>query len=190
MSVKDPGQNRRAWVAVVLAILVILVLTTALMPQGALAASNNCRAKHTVRSFDTLKSIAARYNAGVADIVTVNHIAKPYVIYVGQNLCIPQGSVPGNVPTYATLPAANFYPTVSARELHIRTENFPTNSTFYVKVSGARTGENKIGLLKIKNTGTVTRSFELPVGFRNSSRINVCLKNAMTDVNICRLVFY
>jgi murein DD-endopeptidase MepM/ murein hydrolase activator NlpD len=172
------------------AILIVLALVAMQLPQPALARTG-CKAIHTVRAGETLAAIADRYKVSVKDIVDVNHLASPYTIYVGQSLCIPQGSAPGNKPPYSQMVAANFYPAVRGNELNIRTENFPKNSSYYVKVTDPRKGlPIKIGMLKIKDNGAVSRNFPLPEFFRRTTRINVCLKNAVNDVNVCRLVFY
>ena len=45
----------------------------------------------TVKSGDTLSAIAARFGTTVADLVSVNNITNPNLIYVGQTLIIPDG---------------------------------------------------------------------------------------------------
>lgn len=49
---------------------------------------------YTVRSGDTLNSIAARFGVPVQELIRVNNIAYPYYIYVGQNLYIPVSTTP------------------------------------------------------------------------------------------------
>lgn len=46
--------------------------------------------KYTVKSGDTLYSIARKYNTTVAKIAAANKIPSPYIIYVGQVLVIPK----------------------------------------------------------------------------------------------------
>ena len=46
---------------------------------------------YTVKSGDTLSAIAARFGTTVADLVSVNNITNPNLIYVGQTLIIPDG---------------------------------------------------------------------------------------------------
>jgi len=48
---------------------------------------------YIVQAGDTLYSLARRYGVTVADLVAANHIANPDLIYVGQRLTIPGGSV-------------------------------------------------------------------------------------------------
>ncbi|MFT3711918.1 MAG: LysM peptidoglycan-binding domain-containing protein [Archangium sp.] len=55
---------------------------------------------YTIRSGDTLSSIAARYHTSVAALAQTNHISNPNVIYAGQSLQVPDGfsSTPAPAP--------------------------------------------------------------------------------------------
>ena len=55
-------------------------------------------ATYTIRSGDTLSSIASRYHTTVAALASTNHISNPNVIYAGQNITVPD--------SYSTTPAA------------------------------------------------------------------------------------
>lgn len=44
---------------------------------------------YVVRVGDTLNSIAARFGVSVAELIRVNRLAPPYIIYPGQTLYIP-----------------------------------------------------------------------------------------------------
>ena len=46
---------------------------------------------YTIRSGDTLSSIASRYQTSVAALARANSIANPNVIYAGRTLEIPDG---------------------------------------------------------------------------------------------------
>ncbi|WP_400164051.1 LysM peptidoglycan-binding domain-containing protein [Brevibacillus sp. TJ4] len=55
---------------------------------------------YTVRSGDTLSSIAARFGISVQDLIRANNIPYPYYIYVGQILYVPIATpTPAPVPT-------------------------------------------------------------------------------------------
>ncbi|MCP4358798.1 MAG: LysM peptidoglycan-binding domain-containing protein [Chloroflexi bacterium] len=62
--------------------------------------------QYTVRWGDTLYSIARRHNTTVNDIVAINNIPNPNLIYVGQVIEIPDGSnpPPTSPPTTAVPP--------------------------------------------------------------------------------------
>jgi len=47
---------------------------------------------HTVREGDTLRAIAQAYGVSVEDLVAVNGLADPNLLYVGQTLIMPDGS--------------------------------------------------------------------------------------------------
>ncbi|MDX2162177.1 MAG: LysM peptidoglycan-binding domain-containing protein [bacterium] len=54
---------------------------------------------HTVRSGETLATIASRYNTTVRDLIAANpRITNPNVIYLGQEIVIPPGSTVANTP--------------------------------------------------------------------------------------------
>lgn len=44
---------------------------------------------YVVRAGDTLNSIAARFGVSVAELIRINRLAPPYIIYPGQTLYIP-----------------------------------------------------------------------------------------------------
>ncbi len=48
-----------------------------------------CRATYVVQSGDTLYRIATRYGLQYDDLGRANNISSPWIIYVGQSLCIP-----------------------------------------------------------------------------------------------------
>ena len=48
-----------------------------------------CRATYIVQSGDTLYRIATRYGIKYEELGRVNQISSPWIIYVGQSLCIP-----------------------------------------------------------------------------------------------------
>ncbi len=54
-------------------------------------------ATYTIRSGDTLSSIAAKYKTTVAKLASANHISNPNKIYAGQKLTVPD--------SYSTTPA-------------------------------------------------------------------------------------
>lgn len=48
-----------------------------------------CRATYVVQSGDTLYRIGIRFGVRYEELGRVNHISSPWIIYVGQSLCIP-----------------------------------------------------------------------------------------------------
>lgn len=67
-----------------------------------------------VQAGDSLGAIANRYEVSVADILSVNDLADPDTLYVGQRLNIPVGPLPTNTPFIPT-PTISPSPTVTPR---------------------------------------------------------------------------
>ncbi|MFZ0546650.1 MAG: LysM peptidoglycan-binding domain-containing protein [Candidatus Promineifilaceae bacterium] len=62
---------------------------------------------YTVQSGDTLSSIAVRFGTTVAELVALNNISNPNLIYVGQVLQLPGGSTGGTPPPPPPPPTGN-----------------------------------------------------------------------------------
>lgn len=180
-----------------LVLFLALAVVLAALPASAQAAPversrKDCAGYHTVKSGETLEKIARRYEMKWRAIAEANRIEEPYQLYVGQSLCIPKSdknvSSKGKVPKVV---AGDFRVILLTNSIQIRTTDFPTRNSFYVKVDDARVeGFNwtKIGILRIKKRGSVTAEFLLPKEMKGKS-LNVCLKNGTTDAVACRLVY-
>lgn len=59
---------------------------------------------YTVRSGDTLNSIARRFNIPLISLINSNNLAAPYTIYIGQQLSMPPG-----VTTYVVKPGESIF---------------------------------------------------------------------------------
>jgi murein DD-endopeptidase MepM/ murein hydrolase activator NlpD len=57
---------------------------------GPAAAASEAAARYTVRSGETLSAIARRHDVGVGALAQANGIRKPYRVYAGQKLRIPE----------------------------------------------------------------------------------------------------
>lgn len=172
--------------------MLICSLALALLFAAALPASpaqaSACRASISVRPGDTLGAIAQKFNVAIKDLTSANRLYAPsYTIYVGQKLCIPAeaGALAG-VPAYANALAADFSARNSGGALEIKTSNFPKNNSYYVKVSGGGAQNEKIGLLNTGAGGTKLLKLALEANLAKAAKLTVCLKNNMTDANICR----
>lgn len=171
---------------ILLAILFALVFSS-LPASPALAGA--CRASHTVRSGETLKSIATRYDVSIDELTKANRLYAPhYTIYVLQTLCIPSGAKPfTSAPSYANSPAADFTARIQNNSLVISTTNFPKTSGYYVKAGPVGTRPStKIGLFNTAKGGSLRFNFALPDKLSKPDAVTVCLKNNVTDANICR----
>lgn len=59
---------------------------------------------YTIRSGDTLNSIARRFNIPLISLINSNNLASPYTIYIGQQLSMPPG-----VTTYVVKPGESIF---------------------------------------------------------------------------------
>jgi len=178
-----------------IAILMLLAQLLAVLPAPVLAAtSTTCKAWHIVTKDDTLNNIAKFYNIYLTSLLKANSLVNPYTLYVQQKLCIPSKAAvfdaKAKVPTYATRLASDFSVSRKNDQLTISTKNFPKNNTFYVKVYDlSKPGTfTKIGLFKSGDKTNESRKFTLTNKLRKINTMQVCLKNSLTDANICRPV--
>ncbi|MEJ2304854.1 MAG: LysM peptidoglycan-binding domain-containing protein [Anaerolineales bacterium] len=173
------------------ALLVLAVLVTAL-PQPSLAATDeSCRSTYTVKSGDYLSRIADDFDVSLSDLANANDLKSPYMIYIGQQLCIPGKSSSGSSGSTGSTGAgskASISVSKSKDTITITTSNFPTKNSYYVKVDNARDNKlewSKVGVLNTGKESSVKASFKLPDALKNASSLNVCLKNIYTDVMVC-----
>lgn len=196
---------RRLAAGTISALLVLAFLFSAL-PQAAIAAppaadDASCAKNYTVVAGDTLSAISAKYDVSVAEIATANNLKEPYTLSVGQELCIPGAAAATSTATSESSGSSSTTSsgkgpsmTLSVDEsgmLTIVTKNFPTKSNYYVKVAPSGRGNlkySKIGFLRTKKEGAVSKIFKLPKDFRKVPALSVCVKNARTDDQLCQKV--
>lgn len=173
-----------------LGLLIVMAIILASLPQFADAATDaTCKATYTVKSGDYLTKIANEYDVTWLDIAEANDLKSPYVLFVGQKLCIPgkstSGSTGGNTTSSGS---ASFTAVKSQNSLTITTSNFPTKSFYYIKVDDPRDKRiewNKVGTLSTGKETSVKKTVNLPADFKNATSVLVCLKNIYSDAQIC-----
>lgn len=87
---------------------------------------------YTVRSGDTLSGIAARYGTTAAALASLNGIANPNLIYVGQVLRIGGGSAPAPAPA----PAGATYTVKAGDTLSAIAQRYGTNYQTLAAING------------------------------------------------------
>ena len=173
-------------------IAILLVLTTlmAFPPQPAQAA---CAFKYTVQSGDSLYGIANRFSVTFDDLVEANKLTTPYLIYVGQVLCMPKGAIkPVTTPIPGTTPSASGkkVPVVAGVYLGsitwVGVSNFPRDRIYYVNAYPAEKEywsyqPYKVGMISTDKNGQFGAWFHLPpqIGFQYT--ITICVKDVITD---------
>jgi len=191
------GKPKGRTVAIV-SILIVAALLLSVLPQFTQPASAaTCSKKHTVVSGDTLSSIAAKYNTTVQVLAQLNDLKEPYVLSVGQVICLPANATaatatpkPGSTSSKAKY-NYDMSVTRSGKRITLKVASFPPNSNFIV-----RTGESlrfpgwqKIGKLKTNKNGAGEATYGLPDGVRFVPSYYICLKNQITDKVSCKKFF-
>ncbi len=174
----------------VISLLVVLSLFLAFLPAEPVAAGK-CKFKHKVKAGETLISIAELYQYDWKLIAEANDLKEPYVLTVGQVLCIPGGTKPSGTTSSTTVAAgdkktATLTAGPSYRHVYIKAENFPKYIVYYVQVRV----ENdpvpyKVGRLRINKQGFYEGWFHIPLYVDQTPKMVACLKNAWTDKLSC-----
>lgn len=184
----------KSGLAKVLVAFIILALLFSSFPAPAQAApAVKCADKYYVVSGDTLNKIANLYGLDWQAIIDANNLTEPYVLLIGQRLCIPKADkdnrVKNNKDKAGNAKPVSFYWTRSASKLTIKTNNFAKQNSFYVKAddfSQAGIQWYKLGVLRIKKDGTVSMTYDLPKDLRKATQLTVCLKNIYYDSIACK----
>ncbi len=192
----SPQQKRTiTWLSRGLGILLILSLLAALLPLNVLAApaaATKCTTTYEVKRGDTLAKIGNRFGYAPNQIVYVNKSwVKPYTIYVGQRICIPEKKskdAPKLDSKYANAAAAHFVAGRTVDSVLIYTYTYP-KTTVIVRVANAGDPNRKfysVGTINIASIGN-NRSikFKLPSALKNARQLQVCLKDRTTSYLQC-----
>jgi LysM repeat protein len=176
-----------------LSILMVMALLAVSLPLQKASAQTTCSTYHTVVSGETLSSIATQYNTTVAAIAEANDLKEPYVIFVGQRLCIPGSAVaPTATGTSGTTTPTG--PTIKVESLPgfywvtVGISGFPAKTSYYVRLTNGPTGMNnpiKLGTVRTDKAGAATRTFIVPRSYWETDFARVCVKNPLTDQVYC-----
>ena len=174
--------------------LLILSLTAVSLPQPARAAT--CAKAYTVKSGDTLSKIAFDYGVTVEAIAAENNLKSPYLIVIGQALCLPSSSSSGTSTSTSSSTTGTSTSTQKnqitvvdiSKRIFLELSNFPKKTVYYVKVNdGGRRNYvwYRLGTVQTNISGAAQVSFKMPDKMRDKSTVAVCLKNAITDAVYC-----
>lgn len=180
----------------IVGILIIAALLVSVLPQFTqVASAQTCSKKYTVVSGDTLSSIAAKYNTTVQVLADLNDLTAPYVLSVGQVICLPSTAKeitatpkPGSSST--SKPKYEMSVSRDGTRITLKVASFPANSNFHVRAGEymKRSGWTRIGKMKTNKSGSGEAIYGLPQGLRRSPTYFICLKNQVTDKLVCTKV--
>jgi len=184
---------------ILLSLALIVSLFLSAWPAGiqtaqAAAEKPKCKITYTVKSGDTLNSIAKKYNVNVKVLVDSNPLGEKKWIYIQQPLCIPVTSktYQKDVPGWTNNVAGDFTAKRVGKNVVITSTNFPKNNTYFVKIDKQiiqSQAMKKIGTFQTGEKKTTKLSYLIPNPLRVGSQLYICLKeNAQTRNNICRPV--
>ncbi|HEX7973330.1 MAG TPA: LysM peptidoglycan-binding domain-containing protein [Anaerolineales bacterium] len=179
-------------------IILVLAVFASVLPQPALAApaAVGCAKNYTVLSGDTLSKIAFNNNVAVADLAAANNLKDPFVLQVGQVLCIP-GTAAATTSTSSTSSSssASNKPSVTAAteatRITITINNFPGKTTYYLRIKDSfpRVYDwRRLGRVRTNKDGSTQATFQMPKEMRILDSISICLKNVVSDDVICKTV--
>ncbi|MFM8321408.1 MAG: LysM peptidoglycan-binding domain-containing protein [Chloroflexota bacterium] len=185
----DQKQARlRPTVVIVCLMLAVSLLVSALPTMQASAVT--CKFKHTVVAGDTLMYVANLYQADWNEIAQANNLQPPYAIAVGQVLCIPEGTKPGNSGTSTDTKKGKKEATLDVvsqmNHIYVSVENFANKTPYYVRVFNRTTGVSyRIGNFTTNKEGDWAGWFKVPGYMPRTVDMGVCVKNTWTDAVSC-----
>ena len=170
----------------------VLAMLMGALPGAALAAApaQSCSVNYTVKSGDTLSSIAASYSVNWQDVASANNLNSPYVLTIGQSLCIPGATTTSTSSTSTTTTTASkgFTIATQGNRLIITVTKFSKKGIYYARANDGSRDNNiwvRLGRLRVDKNVNGKVSFQLSKGLRNTTELAVCLKNVKNDYVSC-----
>lgn len=159
-------------------------------PVAASPAAQSCSTTYTVKAGDTLSGIAFKFDVSQESIIAANGLKEPYVLQIDQKICIPGTTSTTTTTTTTASKAPTFTVKFDGPYLDITTSNFPTQTSYYVRVGVPGrfwydTTWYKLGTFTTKKTGPTEKAFRLVKDLRGQILI-VCVKNALDDAVLCK----
>lgn len=160
--------------------LAVFILAVMIFPamQPALAAT--CTQYHTVKRGENLYRIGLQYGVSWKVLAENNDLDNPRIIYPGQKLCVSTSGSPANPPVKAEIPTFVILSVVRDQSVTIKTNNFPANDTFVVRMGEMGTrGVNgiKVDQISSGSGGELTLTFNIPASLQGSRQIAIRLES-------------
>lgn len=174
-----------------LAVLLLLSLLAALLPLGigAAATDTKCARYYEVNKNSTLDKIGSAFGFSGEQIAYTNELPKPFTIYVGQRLCIPEKkdkSLPNAYKSInGTVRAAYFVAGLTSdNKVLIHPYSYPVTTVFIkVRSTGTNPGKwYKVSTLNISSSGNgKTYTYKVPKDLEGRRDLQICLKDRTTS---------
>jgi LysM repeat protein len=171
----------------ILIILVVAGLLAAMLPASIVSAAK-CDTPYAVKRGDTLASIGKNFGFAANQIVQASKLGKPYTIYVGQTLCIPESKDKNAVKVdskYTSLPAAYFTASRSGDSVVVYTFTYPKTTVLIKAASAPNTARNFSNIAKVATVNNRAMKFKLPDTLKNAKTLQICLKDRTTSYLQC-----
>lgn len=175
-----------------LAILLLLAVLATSFPQPASAAplAVACAYKHKVQPGETLVYLGYIYQIDWLKIAEANKLSPPYLLVVGQVLCIPVGAKPPLIGTSDGTGSKKDEPTLTVvatiSGIIVSVENFPRLNNYFVRVIPKLTPVHyRLGRLRTNKDGKATEHYQIPEFLLDRRFLIICVKDVMTDATLC-----
>lgn len=186
-------------------LLVVAIILSVIPAQQVLAA---CKFKHKVQPGETLIYIADLYQTDWREIAEANDLKEPYILTIGQVLCIPNGTKP--VPTTTTTTSTGTTTTIKEPTLtvgsgpnsvYVRLELFAKDTVYHIRIVplGGNPGlvnpgaplppagvvEYRVARIKTDKKGNFEDWLRIPGYVPETRWMLLCVKNVWTDAVVC-----
>ena len=168
-------------------ILLVLVFCLVVFAQPVSAAEGTCLVRHKVEAGDTLSYIAELYGVSFFDIAEANNLTEPYVLQVGQILCIPGGKKPVEEDAVEETDQKGLNVFVGYGYIFVDINKQEPRTVYNIRVSKAlnRSQYYVVGRLRTNSSGNADGYFGIPACSVQQRRVAVCIKNVWTDETLC-----
>ncbi len=160
--------------------LAVLILAAMIFPAMQPASAATCTQYHTVKRGENLYRIGLQYGVSWKVLAEINDLDNPRIIYPGQKLCVSTSSSPAKPPVKDEVPTFVILSVVKDQTVTIKTDNFPANDTFVVRMGEMGTrGVNGIKVDQISSGSgdELTLTFNIPASLQGSRQIAIRLES-------------
>jgi LysM repeat protein len=164
--------------------LVVMVSSIAMRPY--LPSTGICSDVHVVKRAESLRSIAAKYDMRLKDLMSLNNIPVEYFTFPGQRLCV--------VSLQSTRkPVILIRNTVRDASVTVLTAGYMKGATveFYIGAQGSKIGQAiKVAEMKSEKPAVLTATLDIPVQLRGAQKLVVFARAPKASKLVLQQWFY